>query len=52
MDKEYVINLYTKEYYLTINRMRMPFAATQMDLEILLIEGSQTEKGKDYLTYR
>ena len=48
MDKEYVVHIYTMEYYSTIKKNEiMSFAATWMDLEIILLsEVSQTEKDK------
>ena len=45
--------IYTMEYYSAIkeNKIR-PFAATWMDLEsVILSEVSQTEKGKDCMTF-
>ena len=47
MDKDVVI-IYTMEYYSAITRKEiMPFAATWMDLEIIMLgEVSQTEKDK------
>ena len=44
--------IYTMEYYSAIKKNKiMPFAATWMDPEsIILSEVSQTEKGK-YITY-
>ena len=48
MDKEDVVYTYTMEYYSTMKRNEiMPFAATQMDLEIIILtEVNQTEKDK------
>ena len=51
MDKD-VIYVYTMEYYTTqpLKRM-MPFVATQMDLEIIILSKvSQKEKDKYYMT--
>ena len=44
--------MYTMEYYSALKKNEiMPFLATWMDLEIIILsEVSQTEKGK-YLTY-
>ena len=46
------IVLYTMEYYSAIKKNEiMPFAATWMDLEIVILsEVSQTEKGKYRMT--
>ena len=43
--------IYTMEYYSAIKKNEiMPFAATQMDLEIIILsEVSQTEKDKYYM---
>ena len=43
--------MYTMEYYSAINRNEIvPFAATRMDLEIVILsEASQTEKDKYYM---
>ena len=43
--------IYTTEYYLAIKKNElMPFAATQMDLEIIILsEVSQTEKDKYHI---
>ena len=43
---------YTMEYYSVIKRNEiMPFAATRMDLDIIILsEVSQTEKNKYYIT--
>ena len=52
MDKEYVV-IYTMEYYLAMKKNEiMPFAATWMDMEIIILsEVSQTEKYKHDITY-
>ena len=44
--------IYTMEYYSAIEKNEiMPFAATWMDLEIIILsEGSQTEKDKYHMT--
>ena len=50
MDKEDVVYIHTVEHYSAIKKNEiMPFAATQMDLEIIIL--SQTEKDKYYITY-
>ena len=51
MDKEDVEFIYTMEYYSAIKENEiMPFAATWMDLEmIILSEVSQTEKDKYHM---
>ena len=43
--------IYTMEYYSAIKRNEiMPFAATQMDLEIIILsEVSKTEKDKNHM---
>ena len=43
--------IYTKEYYSTIKKKDeiLSFAATQMELEIILSEVSQTEKDKYHM---
>ena len=53
MDKEDVAHVYTMEYYSAIKKNEiMPFAATQMDLEIIILsEVSQTEKDKYHIAY-
>ena len=52
MDKEDVVYMYTMEYYSAINKNEiMPFAATWMDLEIIILsEVSQIEREKYYMT--
>ena len=43
--------IYTMEYYLAIKRRKLPFAATWMDLEIVMRgEISQTEKERYHMT--
>ena len=53
MDKEDVVYIYKMEYYSAIKRNEiMPFAATWMDLEIIMLsEVSQTEKDKYHINY-
>ena len=42
--------IYTIEYYSAIIKNKMPFAATWMDLEIVILsEVSQTQKGKYHM---
>ena len=42
-----MVYIYTVEYYAALMSEIMPFAATQMDLEIIILsEVSQTEKNK------
>ena len=45
--------IYKMEYYSAIKKNEiMPFAATQMDLEIIILsEVSQTEKDKYHIAY-
>ena len=52
MDKEDVVYIHTMEYYSAIKKNKiMPFAATWMDLEmIILSEVSQTGKDKHHMT--
>ena len=51
MDKEDVMYIYTMAYYSAIEKNEiMPFAATWMDLEIIILsEVSQKEKGKYHM---
>ena len=51
MDKEDVVYIYTIEYYSAIKQNEiMPFAATWMDLEIIILsEVTQTEKDKYHM---
>ena len=47
LDKEDVVHIYSMEYYLVIKKKLMPFAATWMDLEIIVLsEVSQRKKDK------
>ena len=42
--------IYTMEYYSTIKKNKiMPFAATWMDLEIVILSESQTQKDKYHM---
>ena len=50
MDKEDVVYIYAMEYYSAIKKNEMPFAATWMDLEmIILSEVNQTQKDKYHM---
>ena len=51
MDKDDVIYIYTMEYYSAIKKNEvMPFAATQIDLEIFILSKvSQEEKDKYHM---
>ena len=51
MDKEDVVHIYTMEYYSAIKKNEiMPFAATWIDLEIIIVnEVSQKEKDKYHM---
>ena len=53
MDKEDVVYIYTVEHSSATKKNEiMPFAATWMDLEmIILSEVSRTAKGKYFITY-
>ena len=47
MDKENVVYIYTHNRILLSHRNEMPFAATWMDLEVMIVsEISQMEKDK------
>ena len=48
MDQQNVVHIYTMEHYSSIKKKKiMPFAATWMDLEIVILsEVSQIEKNK------
>ena len=48
MDKDDVVHVYTKEYYLAIRKDEMlPFETIQLDLEIIMLSKiSQTEKAE------
>ena len=52
MDKEDVVHIHTMEYYSTIKKNEiMPFAATWMDVEIIILsEVIQTEKDKYHIS--
>ena len=51
MDGEEVVNICIMEHYSAIKKNEiLPFAATWMDLEVILSKVSQTEKDKDYMT--
>ena len=46
-------NIHTVEYYSAIKRKMMPFVATWMDLEIIILsEEKQMEKDKYHITYK
>ena len=51
MDKEVVVHIYVMEYYSSVQKDQIiPFAATWMDLEIIILsETSQTEKDKHHM---
>ena len=51
MDKEDVVYVYTMDYYSAIKKNEIkPFAATWMDLEIIILsEVSQTENDKYHM---
>ena len=50
MDKEGVADIYTMEYYSAIKKNEiMSFAETWMDLDIITLKWSQTEKDKYHM---
>ena len=51
MDKEEVVHVYMMKYYSAIKKNEiMPFAATWMDLEIIILsEVSHTKEGKYHM---
>ena len=51
MDKEVVVHIYVMEYYSSVQKDQIiPFAATWMDLEIIILsEVSHTEKDKSHM---
>ena len=52
MDKEVMVHIYTMEYYSAIKKNGiMPFAVTQMDLEIIILSEVSQTKDKYYITY-
>ena len=52
MDKEDVVHIYNGLLLRRKKNEIMPFAATRMDLEIIILsEVSQTEKDKYHITY-
>ena len=53
MDKEHVVYIYTMEYYSAMKKNKiMPFAATWMDPEIIMLRGvSQTKTNIIYRLY-
>ena len=45
MDKEDVVHIYTMEYYSAIKKNEiMPFAATWMDLDIVILSGVDSDR--------
>ena len=52
MDKEDVVHIYIMEYYSAIKKKEiMPFAATWMDLEIVILSKSDRERQISYIAY-
>ena len=50
MNKEDLVHIHTMEYYSAIKKIIMPFAATWMDLGIVILsEVSQTQKDKCHM---
>ena len=49
MDKEDMVHIYTMEYYSVIKKNKiMPFAATWMQLEIIILSKSERERQIPY----
>ena len=44
MDKEDVVLMYTMEYYSSMKNEMIPFAATWMDLEIIILSKTNRKK--------
>ena len=50
-DKEDVIHIYTMEYCSAIKKNKiMPFAASRMDLELIILSEVKSEKDKHHMT--
>ena len=53
MDKEDVVYIYTMDYYSAIKKNEIiPFAATQIDLEIIILSKSDRERQIYDITYK
>ena len=48
MDKEDVVYIYTREYYSAIKNEILPFAATWMDLEFIILSQRQISYDSTY----